>query len=67
MQCNIDQRGKMMRLMVGAILVLAWTGQLAGDWTWFVGGAALVGGLFLIFEALAGWCVLRAMGIRTPI
>jgi len=61
--------------MVGAILegagllilVLAWTGQLAGDWTWFVGGAALVGGLFLIFEALAGWCVLRAMGIRTPI
>jgi len=27
----------------------------------------VLGGAFAIFEARAGWCALRAMGIKTPL
>jgi Co/Zn/Cd efflux system component len=74
MQCNIDQRGRLVRLAAGALLdglgmvlvVLAAIGTLQGSWPWVAGIAAMVGGAILIFEGLRGWCVLRAMGLRTP-
>ena len=31
------------------------------------GIAACVGGAFMLFEGLVGWCAVRAMGIRTPV
>ena len=31
----------------------------------FVVATALVAGLFSIFEARAGWCIVRAFGFRT--
>ncbi len=75
MQCNIDQRGKLARILVGSLLeaaglliiVFVWTGTITGDWGWIVGGALFFGGLFVLFEGLAGWCALRAIGIRTPV
>jgi len=75
MQCNIDQRGRLVRVVVGAIVdgigillvVLAAVGILSGSWPWVVGIAAMIGGAFTLFEGLRGWCVLRAMGMRTPI
>lgn len=74
MQCNIDARGKFVRLiygllmllgaMIGAGLLLA--GVVSGWWLWvIVAGLALMGG-FGVFEARAGWCVMRAMGFKTP-
>jgi hypothetical protein len=75
MQCNIDARGKAVRLVwgiinlvVGAVFVgLFFSGVLAGSWAWIVGVAAILGGAFAIFEARAGWCVVRAMGFKTPV
>jgi len=73
MQCNIDAKGKAVRLVLGAVfeaiglllIVLAWIGMLEGQWPWYVGGACVLYGWLGIFEGIAGWCVVRAMGIKT--
>jgi hypothetical protein len=75
LECNIDARGKAVRLMGGiasvlfglvlAGLILSETITLAVGWYAVVG--ALLGGAFAIFEARAGWCVIRAMGFKTPL
>lgn len=72
--CNIDARGKRARLVcgllfvaAGVVILLAWAlpfGSLAGT---IAGVSCLLGGGFAIYEARAGWCALRAMGVRTPI
>ncbi|MBX2852430.1 MAG: hypothetical protein KTR15_11875 [Phycisphaeraceae bacterium] len=74
MQCNIDAKGKLVRLIWGLIM-LALAGLLAGlilaqvvagGWVWLgVVVLALFGG-FGVYEARAGWCVARAMGFKTP-
>jgi hypothetical protein len=73
MECNIDARGRAVRFTGGLIIVLAAAvlamlrplGVAAGDWWWVViGGLALFGG-FGICEARAGWCAVRAMGVKT--
>jgi 1,4-dihydroxy-2-naphthoate octaprenyltransferase len=74
MQCNIDARGKAARLISGiivaiigiALLVFAAMDVLGGSWPWWVGGLAVAAGAFQIYEARAGWCVMRAMGFKTP-
>ena len=71
--CNIDRRGKLARLIYGVILLLAGLG-LAIFWAWphpsllrwAVAIACAGGGVFAIFEALVGWCAIRAMGFKTP-
>ncbi len=74
-QCNIDHRGKLIRLIAGAmldttglgLLAFRFVGVLSGDWPWFVGGAAAVVGMFLVLEGVLGWCVVRALGVKTPV
>jgi hypothetical protein len=34
---------------------------------WYAVAGALFGGAFAIFEARAGWCIVRAIGIKTPL
>jgi hypothetical protein len=73
--CNIDAAGKAARLKGGIVATLG--GVLVGAITlaevvqgpvwWLITAGALFGGAFAIFEARAGWCVVRAMGIRTPL
>ena len=74
-QCNIDARGKAVRFTWGTIMLLAAAvlatlllfNVLAGGWWWIViAGLAVFGG-FGIYEARAGWCVVRAMGLKTPL
>lgn len=75
MHCNIDAKGKAVRLILGAVaegiglllLTLAAVGMIDGRWPWIVGGVALTIGFIGIFESLAGWCVLRAMGFKTKV
>ena len=75
MQCNIDSKGKAVRwvsgvvtLIVGVILVgLILTGVLAGYISWAVAGVLTTTGLFQIYEGWCGWCVIRAMGFKTPV
>jgi hypothetical protein len=73
MTCNIDRKGRAARLIsgivlvvVGVVLALTWARQ-SGWWLAWVAPLAAVGlGLFQVFEAWKGWCVMRAMGFRTP-
>ncbi|MGB1678888.1 MAG: hypothetical protein ACPHFV_02475 [Poseidonia sp.] len=75
LECNIDARGKAARLLggmasVGFSIVLAGlllTETAAVPFGWYAVAGAMVGGAFAIFEARAGWCVVRALGIRTPL
>ena len=50
----------------GVLIVLAF--MEAGS-SWLLTGIGLVclaGGVFQIYEAWSGWCVMRAMGFKTP-
>lgn len=75
MQCNIDARGKAVRLLTGLVsLVLAaalalviLAGWVPGGWLWLAVAGAAIGGVFAVFEGWAGWCVVRALGFRTPV
>ena len=74
MQCNIDRRGQALRTTMGAATTLVGAGLLAARFAFDVasvpawaGIAAVVGGAFMIFEGVNGWCVVRAMGFKTPI
>ena len=60
---NIGFQGRMARGIVGAVLLIA--GIILADYELWA-ALPLVGlGLFCIFEALRGWCLIRACGIRT--
>ena len=75
MQCNIDQKGKTARmrggiisLVIGIILsILTIINIIDGQIGWVMSIAAIFGGAFAIFEAKKGWCIIRAMGFKTPL
>ena len=75
LECNIDARGQVARLRTGIIAVIG--GGLLGITT-FAGilpptigyvmtAGSITGGLFAMWEARMGWCVIRAMGFKTPL
>ena len=74
MECNIDDVGKAVRLKLGIVTVLAGLGILLGflllDFSfgieWIIPLDMIGGGAFSMFEGWAGWCVVRAIGIKTP-
>ena len=73
MQCNIDRRGRIIRQIYGAalmavaiVLLLTWARSSESVVPWIVTIAILLGGAFAFIEGLIGWCVIRAMGFRTP-
>jgi|HubBroStandDraft_6_1064221.scaffolds.fasta_scaffold3846727_1 hypothetical protein len=75
MQCNIDAKGRRVRIISGMVcsaiaIILAVISYFRfGIFSW-LGGIALVlliGGLFQVFEGMKGWCVVRAVGIKTRI
>ena len=74
MQCNIDNRGRVARIVSGILTAAVAAGLLAGwalqalpVWASWAALAALAGGVFMVFEGVKGWCVMRAMGFKTPI
>ncbi len=61
---NIGTKGRLVRGGVGIILI---AGAVAAGYAhWALCAGLAVGGLFMLFEALRGWCALRACRIRTP-
>ena len=74
-ECNIDARGKAVRLKLGikglvAGLALVTAFYIAGidlGIPWLIPLGIIGGGAFSIFEAWTGWCVVRALGFRTPL
>ncbi|CAN5763645.1 hypothetical protein BH20VER1_BH20VER1_08140 [soil metagenome] len=65
MKRNIENNGRIARGGIGLLLLLA-----AGVLVPVSGILAVLfalAGLFTIFEALKGWCAVRACGIKTPL
>jgi hypothetical protein len=62
---NIDNKGRLIRGM-GALLLLVGAGFGFTVSVW-LGLALLASGVFVAFEALRGWCALRACGIKTKL
>lgn len=62
---NIDNKGRLVRgLAALALLVGAAFGFASSTW---LGIALMTSGVFIAFEALRGWCALRACGIKTKL
>ena len=62
---NIDNKGRLVRgFGASALLVGAGFGFTFSVW---FGLVLLAAGVFVAFEALRGWCALRACGIRTKL
>ena len=75
MECNIDSRGRVVRFITGIFAILAGfilailvsQGILTSESYIFVIIGSILGGAFAMWEARAGWCVVRAMGFKTPL
>ena len=74
MQCNIGAKGKAVRLKLGilgilggiAVAITFFLIQLNWGVAWIIPAGIIFGGAFSVFEGWAGWCVIRAMGFKTP-
>jgi hypothetical protein len=62
---NITAKGRIVRGL-GALGLLVGAGFAFTTSVW-LGGGLLAAGLFVAFEALRGWCFLRACGIKTKL
>jgi len=60
---NIDNRGRLVRGFLALALLIG--AAFAFNVSAWFGTALLAGGVFAAFEALRGWCFLRACGIKT--
>lgn len=71
--CNIDRKGRIARLIYG-VTFLAVGGALAWFWAlhsestarWIIAASCAAAGAFGVFESLKGWCIMRAIGVKTP-
>jgi hypothetical protein len=74
MACNIDWKGRLLRLASGLIflaggaaMAIGWA-HTAGGWRpWTASALAAAFGLFQVYQAWAGWCIARALGFKTRI
>lgn len=64
-QPNIKRQGRIARGVSGALFLVAGI-IVAGDVSLW-GLILVVAGLFAIYEALSGWCLARACGVKTKI
>ena len=62
---NIERKGRIVR-GVSALILLGAAGFLLTV-HWIPALALTLAGLFVLFEALRGWCVLRACKLKTPL
>ena len=64
-QPNIKRQGRIARGVSGTLFLIA--GIITVDFVLWLGLVFVAAGLFAIYEALAGWCLARACGIKTKI
>ena len=74
-ECNIDARGKAARFRMGMLGIVGGStlglttliGILPTTIGYMMAAGAIGGGTFAIWEARMGWCVVRALGIKTKL
>ena len=62
-QPNLESRGRLARGLTALACLIG--GVIGWRFSAWLGLGLLVTALFVAFEALRGWCVLRACGIKT--
>lgn len=62
---NIDTRGRLVRGAGGIALLIL--GVALSSVSWIAAVIVLVSAGFVLFEAVRGWCVMRACGIKTKL
>jgi hypothetical protein len=62
---NIDWRGRIARLVYGVVMIIAGLALLSR--AWWVSLVLIIFGVFALYEAFRGWCVMRACGIKTKL
>jgi len=60
---NLDSRGRLVRGIGGVLCLIA--GLVVGFLKLWLGVALIFAGGFMLFEAVRGWCAVRACGIKT--
>jgi hypothetical protein len=60
---NIDWRGRLVRGL-GGLALLGVAVFCRTEWPWLAVALAMAG-IFCLFEALRGWCLMRACGLKT--
>tara|TARA_B100001173_G_scaffold255592_1_gene227461 strand:- start:2333 stop:2566 length:234 start_codon:yes stop_codon:yes gene_type:complete len=73
--CNIDAKGRVVRFFTGILAILGGfimailiaQGILSSETYGIIVAGSVVGGAFAMWEAREGWCVVRALGIKTPL
>jgi hypothetical protein len=60
---NLETKGRVIRGLLAAALLIG--GLAAWDFNWILSLVLIASGVFVVFEALRGWCVVRACGIKT--
>ena len=62
---NIDRRGRIVRAVFGVALIIAAILLLGRSrWVCFL---LVAFGVFALYEAARGWCLMRACGIKTKL
>jgi hypothetical protein len=62
---NLERSGRILRAILGSALMI--TGVVACFWDTWAGVGLIGGAVFVLFEAIRGWCLVRACGIKTRI
>ncbi len=62
---NIGSRGRLVRGGIAVLLFIA--GDMAFFYIWWLGLVFTGIGIFVLFEALRGWCLARACGVKTKL
>ena len=62
---NLKKQGRIARGVIGTLCLIA--GSVLVDFVLWLGLIFVAAGLFAIYEALSGWCIARACGIKTKI
>lgn len=71
--CNINRKGRLLRGLSGVAFAAAGVGMLwvawpgSAGWRWTIFALCEAVGVFQLFEAMKGWCIVRAMGYKTPV
>ncbi|HHT9120670.1 MAG TPA: YgaP-like transmembrane domain [Candidatus Hypogeohydataceae bacterium YC41] len=64
--CNLEPAQRWRRILFGLLLLAlaygAYTYSYGKLFYWGLG----LGGVFVLFEGLKGWCALKALGFRIP-
>ena len=60
---NIDRKGRVARILFGMASLVA--GLVCLRVAWWACAILVAVGIFAFFEALRGWCLMRACGVKT--